>query len=133
MKVKTEQQLVVMALKIAQEDGNATVMVALPNFPAAQQLFAMARIEGKMLDCTIAMKGMQIEFPSGGRVLFRAINEENKNEWGGYMYSHAFAPRGLHYLAEIVVKSKIRCSKKLLEPMGYYTPYFVERWHRYEE
>lgn len=133
--MKSDEELVAIALKIAENNPFATVMVALRTYPEAKHFLSLARFSPSLGAGTLKMQGMAVDFPSGGKVFFRNVGKSCVADCAGYQLTHLFVPRSIHLEAEAFLKSRIRSPKKdlLLTPMGVYKPYWVERWHTYKE
>lgn len=130
--MKTEEDLIRIAMKLAEDDGNVRAVVVLPTWPHVANAFSVAK---GMPDSDLArfkLQSTEVEFPSGGRVLFRQLSEENMNDWGGYQFTHAFVPYQIGYRLEALVKAKMRCARPLKVPMGFYMPHWIERWIGYD-
>jgi hypothetical protein len=133
--VKTDNELVAMALEMAAEDKNAIIMFVLPTYAEARHFLSLAKQSPAIGEGVVQLQCLQVDFPSGGRVLFRSLSFDSRNAWGGYQYSHAFVPRRIGSECEDVVRSKLRyrypVSRAPIVPSGIYRPWYVERNHYY--
>ena len=130
--MKAEADMIRLAMRIAEDDGNVRVVVALPTWPHVVAAFDIAKGAPEAETSRFKLQSRELEFSSGGRVLFRQLTEENMNDWGGYQFTHAFVPHNLGYRCVALLKAKMRCSRPLKVPMGLYNPYWVERWESYD-
>ena len=127
--MKTNEQLVALAMEMVKDDANAIIMFALPSYILARQLFDEAK-QSEDEDAAFKHQSLEVTFKSGGRILFRWVTDETVNDWGGYQYSHAFVPLYLGPKCEALVKSKMRYSLKRVPkvPCGIYRPHCIERF-----
>lgn len=133
--MKTDRQLISIALKMAADDPNAVIVFVLPSLIKARQFFDVALISYERADGLFKHQALEVVFPSGGRITFKQLDGDSLPYWGGFQYSHAFVPRYIGSQYEDLVRSKLRypVSRTPKEPSGIYRPHWVERAIKYED
>ncbi len=126
MKIKTEEEMVQAAMRIANESEHSVVLFVVPNVYANNRISEIVRDHMHLYDGA-AWRAQSREYRAkhGGRLTVRTLINENSNEFAGIQVSHIFVKDISHKLSEWI-RYRMRSSHDHTSPMGVYMPHGLD-------
>lgn len=109
------------ALGVSIQNG-AKVVFYVPSYERAKEGFDMLHAFAVEKGYKVDVRGLSFEWPGGGKLSLRVLDDTTRNRDGGLMITHAFVDEAISWELKQFAESRIRTTGEFTVEAGLYTP-----------